>query len=243
MEPIKLSDLIQQTDSEPLPPQTGSEWENEPEAYRKKLAAYAKHLQGAGEYVITPEQFIEQASRKCGAGEYVIDDSNREIVNQVILYANRDPEFNGDLLKGICICGPIGTGKSLLMKTLGIVMIEKFAIDNIVSLNGYYQQKDVGDIAFNNIRAAYILGKKNHRCCNDLGREYPTVMHMGNTEDIGTRYIYERYELFQDHGIKTYFTTNFEKAQDFIDRYGELNYDRIKEMSNFMFLTGRSRRK
>ncbi len=179
---------------------------------------------------------------------YKITDHNRDALSQVIQYMNRSPKFVGDLRKGLCICGSKGTGKSILLKAMNRAFLriedqsgqrqESFLVDNIVSLAGYYQQK--GDTIFNDLRTPFLKDRRNHRMCNDIGREVTETLFMGNREDVGARYIYERYELFQNSRIKTHFTTNYTSADQFQKRYGDLNYDRMIEMCNFIFIDGPS---
>ena len=187
--------------------------------------------------------FDEIAARYCLSGHFNIDASNSAVLKQIFAYTEGKEVPGIDPKKGICLSGPKGTGKSVIMKTLAV--IQGYAIDNIVSLPGYYQQK--GDVIFEQYSKRYRNkdGEQvlNFRMANDLGREEKTAQFMGvNYEDPGARYVFERYELFQNFKIKTNFTTNIESAQGFIDRYGELNYDRICEMCNFLILEGPSRR-
>lgn len=188
----------------------------------------------------------------CKNKDFIIDDNNKYVVRQIIKYIDKDPSFNGDLKKGICVAGPKGVGKSILMKAMTMTFKgheantgyrhDVFTMDNIVSLAGYYSQKDQGDAIFNDLTKPNLNGRVNIRCCNDIGREMKESIYMGMREDVGARYIYSRYELWQDQKIKTHFTTNMVKAEEFEARYGDLNYDRMKEMCNFIFLNGPSRR-
>lgn len=190
------------------------------------------------------DDFALAGKRFCTSGKFDVDTHNEQALIQIVHYMNGDVRFEGNLRKGICIAGPKGTGKSMIFKTINAMLQPKnrFGIDNLVTLAGYYSQKDIGDSCFNSILLSHNKGVPNHRLGNDLGREKETVQYMGNTEDVGARYIYERYELFQNQRIKTHFTTNFTDAGKFEQRYGDLNYDRIKEMCNFIFLNGPSRR-
>lgn len=221
---------------EPVKDLVNSEWEQ----YQRKVIGMqndaAKHK--------TVLDLGKAAIRYCTKGGFDVDADNKPVIDQLILYINQDPAFDGNLSKGICICGPKGTGKSILLKAMNTLLPEKsrFSIDNMVSLAGFYSQKDIGDTCFNQIIQSHLKGSKNHRLGNDLGREKNPVMYMGNSEDVGAKYVYERYELFQNHRVKTHFTTNIMTTEDFQARYGDLNYDRIKEMCNFLFLEGPSRR-
>lgn len=131
-----------------------------------------------------------------------------------------------------------------MMKALNTMVLnsQSFGVDNIISMAGYYSQKDVGDSMFNDLRKPYRAdGKPNHRMCNDLGREIDKSQYMGNIEDVGGRYIFERYEVFQNHRVKTHFTTNMDNDQ-LLKRYGNLNHDRLKEMCNLIYVGGESHR-
>jgi len=195
-----------------------------------------------------PKSFLDVADAVLGK-EFIIDDHNRRAVEQIVAYINRSPTFEGSLQKGICLAGPMGTGKTQLMRVMQKLMtdIEPFGIVSLVSMASYYNQKEIGEIALSDIKRvsvqSFVGYRLNHICGNDLGRENPESINMGAREDVRARFIYERYDLFQMHKVKTHFTNNFEERSDFEERYGNLNYDRIKEMCNIIFLNGESRRK
>ena len=187
--------------------------------------------------------FDDIAAQYCKSGLYLYDDDNSPVLRKIFAYIERKQADGIDLSKGICLMGPTGTGKSVIMKTLA--KIQGYAVDNIPSLPGYYSQKgfEIFD-PFNKRYRTTISGEQvyNHRMFNDIGREVIEAQYMGNKIDVVAQLIYDRYELFQNYGIKTNFTTNYLTDLEFINRYGVLNYGRIKEMCNFLELNGESRR-
>jgi DNA replication protein DnaC len=226
MQPVTLKEVIQQTDSQ----QQNQQPEQRKAVGNFDLYEKAKHY------------FVDKASALCLSGEFKITESNMETIKQLIYYALEDKKFNGNLKKGICLYGPKGVGKSIMLKTLNTMVTDtqSFKIDNIISLGGYFAQ--IGDAMFNDIKSLNrVSGTINHRMCNDLGREIDKSMYMGNTEDVGARYIFERYEIFQNHRVKTHFTTNLDSDQ-LLKRYGNLNHDRLKEMCNLIYVGGESHR-
>ena len=181
----------------------------------------------------------------------MVDRNNIRAIDQLILYATRSKDFDGDLNKGICMAGPKGTGKSVLMKTLGRIMPakEQFKMVSMVKMELDYRK--MGASVFDEFNSptmqlpgSYNLGpaKPNNVCGNDLAREPRESIYMGGREDVGATFVYLRYDLFQDFGTKTHFTTNMQTKEEFEARYGDLNYDRIIEMCNIIFLRGDSRR-
>lgn len=192
----------------------------------------------------------KEASRFCD-GEFIFDEYNTEVCRQMVYYANKDSRFKGNLKKGIILLGGKGVGKSVLLKALNSISLDmdKFSIINSVSLAGYFSK--IGDTAFDKIcqysvpnsNSFHEKFKPNHIMVNDLGRESNESIYMGQRESVGARLIYERYEMFQNSRIKTHFTTNLMTDKSIIDLYGDLNFDRLREMCNFFYLEGPSRRK
>ena len=184
--------------------------------------------------------FEAAASEYCVGSKFLTNKNNEKVVRELVLYIAGDKRFDGNLNKSIFLCGSKGMGKSIMLKAMNKLLHEndRYKTDNIVSLAGYYQQ--IGDVLFNDISNGYRKdGKLNHRMCNDLGREIDKSMYMGNNEDVGARYIFERYEVYQDHKAKTHFTSNMDGKQ-LLERYGDLNLDRLKEMCNLIFISGDS---
>jgi DNA replication protein DnaC len=134
-----------------------------------------------------------------------------EVYIQLIRYFHADPEFKGHLEKGLLLMGPTGTGKTLAMEIMAIyrqIDDTKFIVNNrVYRMN--YSIIDVNrmvnaflDNAFDGIQVycnRYLI------CIDDIGTEQEQVKHYGNTLDVVSHVLAERYAK----RLLTFGTTNF----------------------------------
>jgi len=160
-----------------------------------------------------------------------------EFYKELIRYFHADPQFNGELSKGLMLMGPTGTGKTLAMQIMNIYR----QIDDIkFIMNGrtYRMNYDIVDVnqlvnyfmnnAFDGIEAycqRYVL------CIDDIGTESEHVKYFGNPLDVIGHVIAERYS----HRLLTFGTTNFTK--DILeDKYDDRIISRMYSLFNFIVL-------
>ena len=191
-----------------------------------------------------PEWF--KACCKYVCPNFKIDDSNRNIMNQLFLYTDGRSE-KLDSNKGLLLRGDIGTGKSTIMQILnrysyftrgkarGGYPIGGFRIDSASCIaNGFSMRgKDALELY------TYNNGTPRMICFDELGREPIPAKYFGTELNV-MQYIFQcRYEL--RHEAITHVTTNLTIKE--IQRiYGAYIADRINEMFNVLDLNGASRR-
>lgn len=162
-------------------------------------------------------------------------DNSKDLYCKLIQYFHGDPAFKGDLSKGILLQGPTGTGKTLAMRVMSIYQ----KIDNIkYTMNGKvytmnYDVTNINDIvncfidnAFDGIQ---IYSNRYVVCLDDIGTEIEEVKHYGNTLDVISHVISERYSK----RLLTFGTTNF-RINDLEDKYGDRILSRIYALFNFI---------
>jgi DNA replication protein DnaC len=161
--------------------------------------------------------------------EFIIDDENKEIINQLFYYLTLSDKFSGDFNKGILLAGSIGSGKTLIISTFCNVF-EKLNRKSITRTHS----KRINDLIKCNESGYY---DKRPMFIDDLGRESKEVNNYG-TKELP---IIDLLSIRYDYGTLTFATTNFneEKLKDF---YGEAVADRFKEMFNTLLLLGKSKR-
>ena len=174
--------------------------------------------------------------------KFKIHKEDEEILLKLCTYMIRDEEgckkLGIDLHKGILLSGPVGCGKTSLMKLLPhfVPHIRKYEI--IPARNHTFQ--------FNNIGFKIIeqYGENNFYCFDDLGVE-PTGRHFGKDCNVMGEILLSRYELIcqpesacrgrrsQEMRNLTHATTNL-NAQELEDRYGNRVRSRMRELFNLI---------
>lgn len=173
---------------------------------------------------------------------YDIDKNNENEIKCLNAYFMQDEKFHSyndffDLGKGLMLLGPVGTGKTLLMRIWQRFMLYKdkktFSILHINALaNNYIEQ------------GASSLEKYNQKdlLVDDIGLfDKEDVKRWGNQTNVFEEIVMYRYEKFIDNGIKTHFTTNL-TVEQIEKEYNPRIWSRLKEMCNMIPLVGLDRR-
>lgn len=151
------------------------------------------------------------------------------ILKKLFFYFINDVEScekNGlDLQKGILLIGPVGCGKTSLMKVF----------NHLANENLKYAVKPTRDITAEFVQEGFIIltrygkGKKN-LCFDDLGVEQ-SIKHFGNECNVMGEIILSRYEYLKSHHFVTHATTNL-NANELEKIYGNRVRSRLREMFN-----------
>lgn len=160
-----------------------------------------------------------------------------KVYKELIRYFHADPEFKGDLIKGILLMGPTGTGKTLAMEVMSIyrqIDDTKFIMnDKVYKMN--YEIIDVNrlvnffmDNAFDGID---IYCRRHIVCIDDIGTEIEQVKHYGNTLDVVSHVLSERYAK----RLITFGTTNF-PIEVLEQKYDNRVTSRMHALFNFITL-------
>lgn len=167
-----------------------------------------------------------------------------EVYKKLIQYFHADPEFVGDSTKGILLMGPTGTGKTLAMQIMAIyrqIDDTKFIMnDKVYKMN--YEIIDVNrlvnfflDNAFDGID---IYCRRYIVCIDDIGNESDQVKHYGNTLDVVSHILSERYSK----RLITFGTTNF-PFSILEQKYNDRIVSRMYALFNFIEMVGKDFRK
>ncbi len=129
-----------------------------------------------------------------------------------------------DTNKGLLLSGPVGCGKTSLMKLLPYLAPHKTNYEIIPTRN----------IVFNFNAAGFeVLEKYNdtkNYCFDDLGVE-PTGCHYTKECNVMGEILLSRYDIFKTKNWKTHITTNL-NAEELEARYGSRVRSRLREMMN-----------
>ena len=161
---------------------------------------------------------------------FKIYEEDEVVLYKLCIYFIRDfdacAKLNMDPNKGILLSGPVGCGKTSLMKLLRHIVPHQKSYELIPARNITF--------AFNNIGYKTIqeYGNNNFYCFDDLGVE-TTGRHFGKDCNVMGEILLSRYDLFLQRKIKTHATTNL-NAQELEERYGNRVRSRMRQLFNLI---------
>lgn len=176
--------------------------------------------------------------------KFSVDSVDRELAYKKV-YEVMAKNHSGKGKKGICVIGGIGVGKSAMMKVMQRLFRGSKSRFRWVSA---YELKDLSEmLTIHQIKEMYGYELKSDLYIDDIGVSID-VKRYGNTVNIITELLMERYDLFVESGIKTHLSSNLPSdtltmgTPTIKSVYGVRVYDRIKEMCEFLVFKGKSQR-
>jgi hypothetical protein len=144
------------------------------------------------------------------------------------------------LNKGILLTGPIGCGKSAIMKVLYACCVPawKFVIKSSLRIALEFGQEGYTVIDGYTVRSYDLQGKPRTVCFDDLGSE-SNIPNYGIPFNTLAEILPIRYELFVEDKMFTHITTNL-NADELEERYGPRLRSRMSEMFNLVAFPGTS---
>ncbi len=152
-----------------------------------------------------------------------------------------------DTNKGILLTGPVGCGKTSLMKLLLHLAPHKTSYEIIPTRNIVFSFNASG------FETLEQYNQSKNFCFDDLGVE-PTGSHYGKDLNVMGEILLSRYDLFTRHPelvsgshqnqfkIKTHITTNL-NAEELEKRYGNRVRSRLREIFNLISFNSNSKDK
>lgn len=175
---------------------------------------------------------------------FVLTHEVKEVYVKLVQYFHADPDFPGELTKGLMLMGPTGTGKTLAMKVMAVYR----EIDNtkfIMNSRTYKMNYEVVDVnhivngfitnSFDGIRI-YLI--RYVTCIDDIGSETTYAKYYGNKVDVISHILSERYSK----RLLTFATSNY-PLEILEDKYDDRLISRMYSMFNFITMKGADFRK
>ena len=161
---------------------------------------------------------------------FKIHEEDRDILYKLCNYAIRDyytcKKLNIDLKKGILLSGPVGCGKTSLMKLIRHITPQYKTYEVIPTRNITF--------TFNHIGYSIIeqYGDQRFYCFDDLGVE-PIGRFFGKDCNVMGEILLSRHDLFLKYKFKTHCTTNL-NAEEIEEYYGGRVRSRMRQLFNLI---------
>ncbi|WP_139262196.1 P-loop NTPase family protein [Bacteroides faecichinchillae] len=178
---------------------------------------------------------------------FTIDERNKVLLSELYNYVWERSKLL-DSSKGLLLWGPLGVGKSVLIKGLqrylGKINRFRYGCNNdkigfkftsAVEISLLYAEKGMNGISQFTDRECMC-----NLAIDELGREPSDSKHYGTGINVVQTILQLRYEVRRD--FVTHVTTNIEPNVAFGNKYGDYIADRVKEMFNVVEIKGDSRR-
>jgi len=162
--------------------------------------------------------------------KFKIYDDDREILLKLCNYMIRDydncKKHGIDPNKGLLLSGPVGCGKTSLMRLLKFLVPHQRPYSVIPCRNIVFGFNHIG------YKTIEDYGNGQFFCFDDLGVE-PTGRHYGQDCNVMGEILLSRYDLFIKNKLRTHATTNL-NAQELEERYGNRVRSRMRELFNLV---------
>ena len=181
----------------------------------------------------------QQLAKRRKGVDFIIDENNKSLINQLYYYIVGSEKFNGDHEKGLMVLGNLGSGKTIIMLAFCEVWNDLFRIKIASTSAKLYVQYLLEPEKFRSFNGNNLPNYENGTVfIDDIGKESKKVNVYGTEICPIADLLASRY----DKGNITFTTGNY-KLESLKDQYGETITDRMKEMFNIIILKGNSRRK
>lgn len=181
--------------------------------------------------------------------EFVIDESNELIFDLLCMYFTNDPLFEMEgysFMKGIMLVGPVGCGKTSLMKMFAINSFRPFTLTPCRTIADEYVINGTPSLyQYSDLKTVYPQQNYGHskigQCFDDLGTE-DDKKNFGNSVNVMADVILKLYD--NKNYPNFHITTNI-GGDEISDIYGDRVRSRMRQMFNVIKFdtTSKDRRK
>lgn len=164
---------------------------------------------------------------------FIIDEWNRDIMEQLCAYFTEDPRCTLNLNKGILLQGGVGTGKTYIMEWFKRNQKQSYANITCFKMVSHYIEGGYELIqrykqTLKQHDSDNHWGQKELGCCfDDLGTEELKAYYKGNLANVMENVLFARYE----NKLLTHLTTN-QTIAEMEKMYGTRIVSRFAQMFN-----------
>jgi len=178
----------------------------------------------------------ETGKQKFGPQFYFRKDDIPTILLLLYYFTNNEvkaKENNIDLKKGLMITGPVGCGKTTLLR-----LMQKIAVPEKKFF--FFTCREIGfEFIQDGYQVIHLYSKgvpnqrtRSNMAFDDLGTEQ-ALKYFGNETNVMAEILLSRYDLYIQNGFTTHITTNL-SATEIEDAYGNRVRSRLKKMCNLI---------
>ncbi|WP_182835556.1 ATPase [Flagellimonas lutimaris] len=175
-------------------------------------------------------KYLEAKGKLMFGDNFKIYEEDHGLLLQLCNYMIRDydscKKYGLDPNKGLLLSGPVGCGKTSLMRLLKFLVPYQRPYTVIPSRNLVFGFNHIG------YKTISDYGDGQYFCFDDLGVE-PLGKHFGKDCNVMGEILLSRYELFVNHQVRTHCTTNL-NAKELEERYGKRVRSRMRQMFNLV---------
>ncbi|WP_340203556.1 ATPase [Ascidiimonas sp. W6] len=174
--------------------------------------------------------YLEAKGKLLFGQKFKIYKEDRDILYKLCLYFIQDriacKEFGIDIDKGILLSGPVGCGKTSLIRLLKHLVPHQKPYEVVPTRNIVFGFNHIG------YKTIEDYGNTQFFCFDDLGVE-PMGRHYGKDCNVIGEILLSRHDLFLDKKIKTHATTNL-NAAELEELYGIRVRSRMRQLFNLV---------
>ena len=177
-------------------------------------------------------EYLEAKGKLLYGEDFRIFKKDRPLIRKLCAYIIKDHKacrrHRMSLDKGLLLTGPVGCGKTSLMKLIRYVSPGKPPYEMIPSRNVVFSFNHLG------FKTVQEYGDSGSYCFDDLGLE-PFGRFYGKDANVMGEVLLSRYECYQTTRgrLKTHATTNL-NAAELEERYGTRVRSRMRELFNLI---------
>ena len=181
---------------------------------------------------------------------FKLDAQANKVFQLLAMYFSNDPLFEKegfDLKKGICLCGPVGVGKTELLNIFRKNKRQCFHMITVFDIENMLQEKGVEYVQTWYDHVPGWAHNKNTFyqpavgwAFDDVGRE-SVVFDFGNKTDALSKIFQTRY--FKKVPFNSLHITTNKTPDELEKRYDEAVRSRLREIFNYIVYDGKDRRK
>lgn len=184
-------------------------------------------------------KYVSKQGKDLFGRDFVIDDNDLPVVNSLLVYFLRDesvaPAAGIDLNKGILLMGPVGCGKTSLLRIMSLLCpaVYKPSFHSCNEIVIEFNTKGFEAILpyTKGSFLSYTSIPRIH-CFDDLGLE-PRGSYFGTPCNVIAEILLSRYNYFTTRRMITHVTTNLNTGE-LESIYGDRLRSRMREMFNLI---------